>query len=96
MSRVDISNSSAKQPLSHLCHSCVSFREETSNNRIRSSMPVNTPRPIDHVPTAGARTGHANGAETTEAGLGATDANLEDGEGTLSPRTTQDTPELHT
>lgn len=50
-------------------------------------MPENVPRPIDTVPTAGTRTGHANGAETTEAGLGATDANLEDGEGTLSPRT---------
>ena len=46
-------------------HAC---REETSNNRIRSSMPKDAPRPIDHVPAAGARTGHANGAETTEAG----------------------------
>ncbi|KAF9647517.1 hypothetical protein BDM02DRAFT_3156138 [Thelephora ganbajun] len=61
------------------------IREETSNNRIRSSMPKKVPRPIDHVPTAGARTGHANGAETTEIGLSASDANLEDGEGTLSP-----------
>lgn len=62
------------------------YREETSNNRVRSSMPKNVPRPIDHVPTAGARSGHANGAETTEIGLGAPDANLEDGDGPLSPR----------
>jgi hypothetical protein len=55
-------------------------------------MPKNVPRPIDHVPTAGARNGHANGAETTEAGLGVADANLEDGEGTLSPCTVYDTP----
>lgn len=48
-------------------------------------MPKNSSRPIDHVPAAGARTGHANGAETTEVGLNASDANLEDGEGTLSP-----------
>jgi hypothetical protein len=49
-------------------------------------MPKDAPRPIDHVPAAGARSGHANGAETTEAGLRASDANLEDGEGTLSPQ----------
>lgn len=49
-------------------------------------MPKNVPRPIDHIPTAGARSGHANGAETTEFGLSASDANLEDGEGILSPR----------
>jgi len=48
-------------------------------------MPRNASRPIDHVPAAGARTGHANGSETTEVGLNASDANLEDGEGTLSP-----------
>ena len=76
-------------PGQHSSHSqpspCV-YREETSNNRVRSSMPKNIPRPIDHVPTAGARSGHANGAETTEIGLGAPDANLEDGDGPLSPR----------
>ena len=48
-------------------------------------MPKNVSRPIDHVPAAGARTGHANGSETTEVGLNASDANLEDGEGTFSP-----------
>jgi len=48
-------------------------------------MQNNVSRPIDHVPAAGARSGHANGAETTEIGLSASDANLEDGEGTLSP-----------
>jgi hypothetical protein len=47
-------------------------------------MPQNVSRPIDHVPTAGTRTGHANGAETTKPGLRATEASLEDGEGTLS------------
>lgn len=64
------------------------FSEESSNNRIRSSMPKKVPRPIDHVPAAGTRNGHANGTETTEAGLRAADASLEDGEGTLSPRAT--------
>jgi len=49
-------------------------------------MPKNEPRPIDHVPAAGARSGHANGAETTEVGLGASDANLEDGEDSFSPQ----------
>ena len=48
-------------------------------------MPKNVPRPIDHVPAAGARAGHANGAETTEVGLSASDAHLEDGEGPLLP-----------
>lgn len=48
-------------------------------------MPQKIPRPIDHIPSAGTRTGHANGAETTGTGLSATDANLEDGEGMVSP-----------
>ena len=47
-------------------------------------MPENVSRPIDHVPTAGTRTGHANGVETTKFGLGASDDGLEDAERTLS------------
>ena len=55
-------------------------------------MPKNASRPIDHVPAAGARTGHANGSETTDVGLNASDANLEDGEGILSPHLSPRSP----
>ncbi|KAI0094569.1 hypothetical protein BDY19DRAFT_880193 [Irpex rosettiformis] len=55
------------------------IREETSNNRVRSGpMPRHAPRPIDQVPTAGARQGLPNGIETTEQGIAVPD--LEDPE----------------
>ncbi|KAL5495589.1 hypothetical protein ACEPAI_1052 [Sanghuangporus weigelae] len=69
------------------------IREESSNNRIRSSSssgaPTATstsfrgrPRPIDRVPNAGARSGTADGHETTERGLaGLMDMDLESGRG---------------
>lgn len=53
------------------------IRESTSNNRVRSA--VTKPRPIDQIPGAGARSGHANGQETTERGVVPEDAYLEDG-----------------
>lgn len=50
------------------------IREETSNNRVRSGpRPKRAPRPIDQVPSAGARQGLPNGVETTSAGLGVVD-----------------------
>ncbi|CAL1696417.1 unnamed protein product [Somion occarium] len=46
------------------------IREETTNNRVRSGPSThNHPRPIDHVPSAGARRGLPNGVETTDSGL---------------------------
>lgn len=49
---------------------CISLREETTNNRVRSGPSThNHPRPIDHVPSAGARRGLPNGVETTDSGL---------------------------
>ncbi|KAJ3490475.1 hypothetical protein NLI96_g1378 [Meripilus lineatus] len=54
------------------------IREETSNNRIRSGYTSSAssssqPRPIDLVPAAGARSGTADGIETTEDGLAVDD-----------------------
>ncbi|OCB85233.1 hypothetical protein A7U60_g7860 [Sanghuangporus baumii] len=70
------------------------IREESSNNRIRSSSSSGAPtsstapsssgrlRPIDRVPNAGARSGTADGHETTETGLaGLMDMDLESGGG---------------
>lgn len=63
-------------------HPC---REETSNNRVRSGpMPRRAERPIDQVPSAGARQGLPNGVETTEAGLAVAD--LEDPESSPAVR----------
>lgn len=51
-----------------------SFREETSNNRVRSGpKQKGAPRPIDTVPAAGARQGLSNGIETTNTGLAVPD-----------------------
>lgn len=51
------------------------------------------------VPHAGARAGTADGIETSEPGLGNTESELEDGEGTaatlLSPRSPSLTPQSH-
>ncbi|KAL5534562.1 hypothetical protein ACEPAG_1025 [Sanghuangporus baumii] len=69
------------------------IREESSNNRIRSSSSSGAAtttstslrgrlRPIDRVPNAGARSGTADGHETTERGLsGLMDMDLESGRG---------------
>ena len=52
----------------------LAYREESSNNRIRSGNPTQKrPRPIDMVPGAGARSGTANGVETTAVGIAADD-----------------------
>jgi len=51
------------------------IREESTNNRIRSgNSNQKRPRPIDTIPTAGARSGTANGIETTGTGLAVEDA----------------------
>ncbi|KAJ7770785.1 hypothetical protein DFH07DRAFT_805184 [Mycena maculata] len=71
------------------------IRESTTNNRIKSGH-ANRPRaPIDMVPHAGARTGTADGIETTEPGLANPDADLEDGQGTptATPRTATLSPQ---
>ncbi|KAK0208461.1 hypothetical protein DFS33DRAFT_1303611 [Desarmillaria ectypa] len=56
------------------------IRESTSNNRVKSGYDNRRVAPIDFVPSAGSRTGTANGIETTVQGLGRLDAELEAGE----------------
>ncbi|KAJ7102259.1 hypothetical protein B0H15DRAFT_813852 [Mycena belliarum] len=66
------------------------IRESATNNRIKSGYENRPPAPIDMVPNAGARSGTADGVETTEPGLANADADLENGLRTpsaLSPRT---------
>ncbi|TCD70678.1 hypothetical protein EIP91_002402 [Steccherinum ochraceum] len=66
------------------------IREESTNNRVRSGNPdQKRPRPIDTVPGAGARTGTANGIETTASGLAAED--IEDPESNPHRRSRQST-----
>jgi len=66
------------------------IRESVSNNRIKSGYQNRTKAPIDMVPHAGARAGTADGIETSEPSLAATDTDLEEGERRaldfLSPR----------
>ncbi|KAK0456354.1 hypothetical protein EV421DRAFT_2028885 [Armillaria borealis] len=65
------------------------IRESTSNNRVKSGYENRRVAPIDFVPSAGSRTGTANGIETTVQGLGRPDAELEAGEASplsLSPQ----------
>jgi hypothetical protein len=45
------------------------FRESVSNNRVKSGYENRSKAPIDLVPSAGARSGTADGRETTEPGL---------------------------
>ncbi|KAJ4476692.1 hypothetical protein J3R30DRAFT_3734529 [Lentinula aciculospora] len=56
------------------------IRETVSNNRVKSGYENRQNAPIDKVPLAGARSGTANGMETTEPGLPRVDCDLEDGE----------------
>lgn len=60
------------------------YRESVSNNRVKSGSAT---RPIDQVPAAGARSGTADGVESTDPGLANTD--LEDGERTPGTITLQ-------
>ncbi|KAF8203238.1 hypothetical protein BJ912DRAFT_841825 [Pholiota molesta] len=60
------------------------IRESVTNNRIKSGYENRVRAPIDTVPSAGARAGNADGVETTEPGIGNTEARLEDGEGLLA------------
>ncbi|KAJ3843162.1 hypothetical protein F5878DRAFT_314363 [Lentinula raphanica] len=55
------------------------IRETVSNNRVKSGYDNRLNAPIDKVPLAGARSGTANGIETTEPGLPRAEFNLEDG-----------------
>ncbi len=55
-------------------------RETVSNNRVKSGYENRTGAPIDMVPAAGARSGTADGLETTIPGIGRSDADLESGE----------------
>ncbi|KAG6837041.1 hypothetical protein H0H93_015904 [Arthromyces matolae] len=68
------------------------IRESVSNNRIKSGYENRRRAPIDMIPSAGARSGTADGIETSEPTLANTESELEDGEGAtparlLSPRT---------
>jgi hypothetical protein len=55
-------------------------RESVSNNRVKSGYENRGRAPIDMVPSAGARAGHADGVETTGTGIANLDSQLEDGE----------------
>ena len=55
-------------------------RESVSNNRVKSGYENRGKAPIDMVPSAGARAGHADGVETTGTGIANLDSQLEDGE----------------
>ncbi|KAL0950826.1 hypothetical protein HGRIS_007588 [Hohenbuehelia grisea] len=54
------------------------IRESVSNNRIKSGYTNRGKAPIDLVPSAGARSGTADGIDTTEAGLASADLDVED------------------
>ncbi|KAF8832610.1 hypothetical protein HHX47_DHR1001785 [Lentinula edodes] len=56
------------------------IRETVSNNRVKSGYGNRQNAPIDKVPLAGARSGTADGVETSEPGLPRTERDLEDGE----------------
>ncbi|KAF8807239.1 hypothetical protein BYT27DRAFT_7164554 [Phlegmacium glaucopus] len=68
------------------------IRESVTNNRVKSGYENRAKAPIDMVPSAGARAGHANGVETTETGIANLDSQLEDGE-TLTTPTTHTSPQ---
>lgn len=57
-----------------------SFRESVSNNRVKSGYENRSRAPIDLVPAAGARSGTADGIETTEPGLAPQIESLEEGQ----------------
>ena len=54
--------------------------ESITNNRVKSGYENRQRAPIDMVPSAGARAGHADGVETTGMGIANLDSQLEDGE----------------
>jgi len=60
------------------------IRESVTNNRIKSGYENRVRAPIDMVPSAGARVGHADGIETTEPGISNIDLQVEDGDDRLS------------
>jgi len=54
--------------------------ESVTNNRIKSGYENRQRAPIDLVPSAGSRTGTADGQEVSEPGIANVDAQLEEGE----------------
>jgi hypothetical protein len=80
------------------------IRESISNNRVKSGYGNRSSAPIDMVPSAGARAGHADGVETTGTGIANLDSQLEDGENLTthehtSPKSSNRqslTPQIHT
>lgn len=60
-------------------------RESVSNNRVKSGYENRGRAPIDMVPSAGARAGHADGVETTGTAIANLDSQLEDGETLPTP-----------
>jgi hypothetical protein len=64
---------------------CTTSRESVTNNRIKSGYENRVKAPIDMVPSAGARIGHADGVETTGTGIANLDSQLEDGETLTTP-----------
>jgi len=56
------------------------IRESVSNNRVKSGYENRGRAPIDMVPSAGARAGHADGVEISGTGIANFDSQLEDGE----------------
>jgi len=65
------------------------IRESVTNNRVKSGYENRVKAPIDMVPSAGARAGHANGVETTSTGIANLDSQLEDGEALMTPTSPQ-------
>jgi hypothetical protein len=63
-------------------------RESVTNNRVKSGYENRARAPIDTVPSAGARTGHADGVETTGTGIANLNSQLEDGEVLTTPKYT--------
>ena len=68
-------------------------RESVSNNRVKSGYENRGRAPIDTVPSAGARAGHADGVETTGTGIANLDSQLEDGEVLKTPEHKHTSPQ---
>ncbi|KAF9452537.1 hypothetical protein P691DRAFT_721588 [Macrolepiota fuliginosa MF-IS2] len=70
------------------------IRESVSNNRVKSGYENRSRAPIDLVPGAGARSGTADGTETTEPGIAPQIESIEEGQ--PSPLSLSRTPSLLT
>lgn len=58
----------------------ISYRESVSNNRVKSGYQNRGRAPIDMVPSAGARSGTADGIETSEPSIAVDETDLESGD----------------